>query len=264
LTVLNREGIAVASEPLGGLPEAVRLVGGHPFSGAAYGEGWFTAQDLGAQLVARLLFADAESGTVTLPAGPLLDACAGVGGKTTHLAALTENRRDIDAADASSRKLSLCRDHVHRLGCQRVEGREVDLLDPAAIESRLRQQYAAVLLDAPCSGVGVLRRHPESRQRISPEQVRELSAMQRQILENLAPKVMPGGILVYAVCSFLSAEGREQIAAFLQHHPEFAPLPPVATPPWQGVLGAPLGAISTLPHRHDADGFYAIRLQRRP
>lgn len=262
LAALADEGTAVADDaPIPGLPEALRLRSGHPFSGAAYGDGRFTAQDLGAQLIARLLLAEPDAGSLALPDGAILDACAGVGGKTTHLAALTANGRDIDAADSSSRKLDLCRDHVHRLGCRRVLTVEVDLLDRAAIAERLRPRYAAVLLDAPCSGVGVLRRHPEARRRIKEPQVRELAAMQRQLLENLAPLVEPGGILVYAVCSFLRAEGPEQLAAFLDAHKDFSLLPPKDTadaPLWHG-RAFPL---LTLPHRDEADGFYAVRLRR--
>ncbi len=249
------------------LPEAVQLTGGHPFAGSAYAAGWFTAQDLGAQLVARLLMADTRQGPLELPAGPLLDACAGVGGKSTHLAALTGNRREIDAADQSARKLELCADHAHRLGCRHVRTLVADLTHPAA---PLRAQYAAVLLDAPCSGLGVLRRHPEARQRIGAQDVKGLVALQRQLLEALAPRVMPGGVLVYSVCSYLDAEGPQQLAEFLGRHPEFVPLPPALTGAFDAAAApAPplidesaLGALRTWPHRHDADGFYALRLRR--
>lgn len=262
LRALVREGIEVAEDaaPPLTLPEAVRLAAGHPFSGAAYGHGFFTAQDLGAQLVARLLVADTQDGPLALPAGPILDACAGIGGKTTHLAALMESSRDIDAADRSARKLELCREHAHRLGCERVFTLELDLLNRELLKERLRPRYAAILLDAPCSGVGVLRRHPEARRRLSVEKVQELCAMQRRLLKNLAPHVSPGGVLVYAVCSFLSQEGADQAAAFLREHREFELLPPASTqPPWQS-LAFPL---RTLPHRHDADGFYAVRFRRK-
>lgn len=247
LAALTRDGIDIVEAPaLSDVPEAIRLKRGNPFTSAAFGEGWFTGQDLGAQLVTRLLVADSPDGIPALPDGPLLDACAGVGGKTTHLAALTENRRDIDAADRSGRKLELCTDHAHRLGCHRVRTVEVNLLEGGALASQLRSEYAAVLLDAPCSGVGVLRRHPEARRRLTLDQVQELCSVQQKLLGNLAPYVRRGGILVYAVCSFLTAEGSAQAAAFLRDHPEFRAL----------------GELRTFPHRQDADGFYAARFLR--
>ncbi len=259
LLALTREDADLADgQAVPGLPEALRLSSGYPFGGAAYGNGWFTAQDLGAQLVARLLLADTAEGALILPEGAFLDACCGIGGKTTHLSALTQNRHPIDAVDQSVRKLDLCRDHIHRLGCQQVTTLDVDLLNREALQSRLRKSYAAVLLDAPCSGVGVLRRHPEARQRLTQNQVQELKDVQRQLLENLAPHVKPGGVLVYAVCSLLSAEGPEQAAAFLRAHSDFVPLPPADALPWTK-YGWPL---RTLPHRDDADGFFAIRFRR--
>lgn len=258
--------LAVAPTPHPLLPEAVELHGGHPFTGEAYGKGLFTAQDLAAQLTTRLLFADTVDGKLQLPEGALLDGCAGVGGKTCHLAALVDNQRDIDAVDRLPRKLSLCRDHAHRLGARRIRTIEADLLDPSA---KLRKGYAAVLLDAPCSGSGVLRRHPEARLR--PPQLQELTALQRALLDRLAKKVLPGGVLLYSVCSLLPEEGPAQIAAFLDRHPEFVPLPPAPSDPLfyaEGTGGSPLCervppfALRTYPHRHNADGFYAVRLLR--
>ncbi|MFO0578443.1 MAG: transcription antitermination factor NusB [Polyangia bacterium] len=245
------------------LPEAVRLSGGHPFHGAAYASGWFLAQDLGAQLVARLLLADTEHGPLQLPAGALLDACAGVGGKTTHLCALTGNQRDVDAADLSARKLELCAEHAQRLGCTRVRTMVADLSRPDS-KGPLRERYAAILLDAPCTGSGVLRRHPEARTRFARAQVGELAALQRRLLTALAPRLQPGGVLVYSVCSYLPEEGEAVIADFLRAHPEFERLPPDRR---QGAFAEPGlvdadGALRTLPHRQDADGFFAVRLRR--
>lgn len=260
---------AGARRPFPELPDAVRLDGGFPFRGAAYGAGRFTAQDLGAQLVGRLLVAPVagQSGPPQLPAGAVLDACAGVGGKTAHLSELFGGTREIDAADQSARKLELCADHAHRLGCRGVRTIQADLLSR---DAPLRPQYAAVVLDAPCSGLGVLRRHPEARFRTTPDSVRALAQVQAGLLAALAPRVAPGGLLVYSVCSYLEEEGPAQVAAFLRAHPDFRPLPPDAgQAPWAGLSGGPPlidaaadGALRTYPHRHDADGFYALRMIR--
>lgn len=251
------------------LPEAVRLLSGHPFAGQAYRRGLFTAQDLGAQLVARLLLADSEHGPLTLPDGPLLDACCGTGGKATHLRALLQEAgparfaaRAIDAADQSARKLALCQEHLQRLGCRDVRPLQVDLLQPAAIERQLAPAYAAILLDAPCSGSGVLRRHPEARARLTPAGVAALAETQRRILKALLPRLRPGGVLVYAVCSPLPSEGAELLAAVLAAHPELRPLPPAAIAPWSEVSRGQPAALHTFPHEHNADAFYALRLVR--
>lgn len=266
---LTALGAELKAPPLrhAGLAEAVRLSGGYPFHGAAYSAGWFLAQDLGAQLVARLLLCGTTAGPLVLPEGPMLDACAGVGGKTTHLAALTAGQRDIDAADRSARKLELCMEHARRLGCTRIRSLVADLSLPPTSRSPLRKSYAAILLDAPCTGSGVLRRHPESRTRFRREQATELAGLQRKLLEALAPRLLPGGVLVYSVCSYLDEEGPAVVRSFLAAHPEFRPLPPDpdrAPFAGEGLLdpASPEGALRTFPHRHDADGFFAVRLRR--
>lgn len=251
---------------LSGLPEAVRLRSGYPFAGAAYAEGWFTAQDLGAQLVARLLLSDGDGGPLTLPEGPLLDACCGTGGKATHLAALLAARgeaRAIDAADRSLRKLDLCREHIHRLRCRDVRPLQLDLLRADALADALRPRYAAILLDAPCSGSGVLRRHPEARTRLHEPDVNVLAQTQRRMVSGLLPYLSVGGVLVYAVCSPLREEGPAVLADVLRAHPELSPLPPPLTQaPWSHVYRAQTDGLYTWPHEHNADSFYAIRLTR--
>ncbi|HMU38738.1 MAG TPA: transcription antitermination factor NusB [Pseudomonadota bacterium] len=243
--------------------DAVELVGGHPFAGPAYGRGLFTAQDLSAQWVTRFLLSPTESGPLVLPPGPILDACAGVGGKTCHLAALLHNEREIDAVDILPRKLELLSDHAHRLGCKGIRPVCGDLLDERA---PIRSEYAAVLLDAPCSGSGVLRRHPEARLRTP--KLDELVALQARLLDRAAALVAPSGVLVYSVCSLFLSEGPEQIAAFCARHHDFVPLPPSPDDPLFRAGPQPLCekhapfSFRTFPHRHNADGFYVARLRR--
>lgn len=238
------------------LPEAVRVRGGGQalLGGEAFGQGWFTVQDLGAQLVARLLCAGG------LPDGPILDACAGVGGKSTHLCALTSDRIHIDAADRSARKLELLGELCRRLRCSKVRAVQADLTDPAA-PLQPAATYGAVLLDAPCSGLGVLRRHPEARWRGQPA-IDELAALQGRLLSALCQRVRPGGVLVYSVCTYTEEEGPAQVARFLAAHPDFQVDPaPAADPIFAGLLDANL-ALRTWPHRDDADAFYAVRMRR--
>jgi 16S rRNA (cytosine967-C5)-methyltransferase len=224
-------------------PEALLVRGGGaPETLAVFQEGLCTVQDLAAQLVGRLCGA--------APGERVLDACAGVGGKSTHLAELARaagGRAEIHAADTSRRKLDLGQDSARRLGLDEIRAFELDLADAAARAAQLAPSYDRVLLDAPCSGLGVLRRHPEAKWRRRPADVAELAALQARLLGGLAPLVRPGGVLVYAVCTFTAEEGPAQLAHFLAAHPEFA------------ADGEPL---VTWPHRDDADAFFAARLRR--
>jgi 16S rRNA (cytosine967-C5)-methyltransferase len=219
-----------------------------PLATRVFREGLVTVQDLAAQLVALLVAPE--------PGERILDACGGVGGKATHLAALAQDRAEIDSADSSTRKLELSRDLCLRLGVSSVRHLACDLTSPQAA---LRPEYDRVLLDAPCSGLGVLRRHPELKWRRRPEEVKGLVELQARLLRALAPRVRCGGLLVYAVCTFTEEEGPKQIADFLSHHQEFRREPLLDS--FAAVQGQE-GALETWPHRDDADAFYAVRLRR--
>lgn len=218
---------------------------GDPDRSASFGEGLWTVQDLGAQLVTRLVTALSDP-----PLGEgsrLLDACAGLGGKSTYLAELTGDRARIDAVDVSGRKLALGEQAARRLGIESLRGIELDLLD-----AELPAEYDAALLDAPCTGLGVLRRHPEAKWRLEESDVAEMADLQRRLLDVVAARVRPGGALVYAVCSFTEEEGARQISSFLDRWPDYAPA---------HAAGAQ-AELRTWPHREEADAFYAVRLER--
>lgn len=209
---------------------------GAPEQLASFAEGWWTVQDLGAQLVSRL--------APVAPGQTILDACAGVGGKTAHLAQLSGDAATIIAADVSRAKLDRAEAAFRRLGVRSVTTSVIDLRDGSGDATVLERSYEVAVVDAPCSGLGVLRRHPEAKWRCTPEGIAEMVALQRSILDTVARLVRPGGALVYSVCTFTAAEGPEQVAAFLGRHPG-----------WQ--LDREL---TTWPHRDDADAFYAARL----
>ncbi|HWN70558.1 MAG TPA: transcription antitermination factor NusB, partial [Haliangium sp.] len=286
----------VALQPSPWAPQALLAHGlGDPERSPAFAEGLVTVQDVGAQLVGHLL--------APAPGMRVLDACAGVGGKSTHLAELAGDQAIIDAVDISPVKLGLCADTARRLGLTSVRTACVDLTAAAPEGASdawraagLADAYDAAVLDAPCTGLGVLRRHPEAKLRLAPDDIGRLSALQARLLDAVAARVRPGGVLVYSVCTFTREEGPERIEAFLATHPEFALEPPPVAPAvtatvatadpaatartdavdWQGLAGvqagegadgaapAPVPAqFRTWPHRHGADGFFLARLRRR-
>jgi len=196
------------AEPVALAPSALRLDGiGDPSRSPSFLAGQWTVQDAGAQLVGHL----AAPAASPPPGLRILDACAGVGGKSTHLAELTDDAAPIDAADQSATKLGLLAETAQRLGASRIRPIACDLLDPAA---PLAPAYDLIVLDAPCSGLGVLRRHPDAKWRLTPDAVPRLAALQARLLDAVVARLAPGGALVYAVCTFTRAEGPAQIAAF--------------------------------------------------
>ncbi len=244
------------------LPEALHVRGGGaPETLAVFQEQLCTVQDVAAQLVGRLCGA--------MPGERILDACAGVGGKSTHLlqqARAAGGACSVDAADNSRRKLDLGEDAARRLGLTGLRSIELDLTDAAARDQLLAPAYDRVLIDAPCTGLGVLRRHPESKWRMRDGDVRELAALQATLLAGVAARVRPGGVLVYSVCTFTEEEGPAQIARFLAAHADFELAPPAADVApgvdFAAVVDAH-GFLRTWPHRHDADAFFAARMVRK-
>jgi len=228
---LEDAGILVRDSAL--VPTALILDGaGDPSREQAFIDGEWTVQDAGAQLVGH--FADPQRHT------KILDACAGVGGKSTHLAELTDDTATIDAADQSATKLGLLGETAARLGLSSIRTRVCDLTDPAA---PIYGDYDLIVIDAPCSGLGVLRRHPDAKWRLTPDAIPRLAALQAKLLDAVATRLAPGGTLVYAVCTFTRAEGPDQIAAFVKRSGMTLVAERRTWPP-------------------DADAFYMARLRR--
>jgi 16S rRNA (cytosine967-C5)-methyltransferase len=203
--IAELEAAGVTATPVAAAAMAIRLDGlGDPARSASFQAGSWTVQDTGAQLVGL---------TAAPRAGQrILDACAGVGGKSTHLAELSGDATPIDAADQSATKLELAAQTARRLGITSLRRQVCDLLDPAA---PLAPAYDLIVLDAPCSGLGVLRRHPDAKWRLKREDVPRLAGLQRQLLDAVVARLAPGGALVYSVCTFTRAEGPDQIAALI-------------------------------------------------
>lgn len=217
-------------------------------------EGWYQVQDEASMLMAHLL--DVQPGM------RILDTCAAPGGKTTHLSALSGNGCSILALDKHPQRVELVKSGAARLGCSSIESRVWDLTEPP--EFLEPESFHRVLVDAPCSGLGVLRRNPESRWNRTAADVKELALLQAAILDQVAPLVRQGGMLLYSVCTFTTRETSEIIAGFLERHKNFVLEDLRETVPegWHELINED-GTLRTAPHRHDGmDAFYAARLRR--
>jgi 16S rRNA (cytosine967-C5)-methyltransferase len=243
----------IETVPSAVVPEGRRITRGSAAArAAAHADGLVTPQDEGSMYVATVL--------APRPGEFVIDACAAPGGKTTHLAALMENRGRVLACDVLPAKLDTVKRQCARLGVTSVETR---VIDAAGLGEVYPGAADRVLVDAPCSGLGVIRRRPEIRWRVGPGDLAPLAAAQIRLLEGAAGAVRPGGRLVYSVCTAEPEEGRAVVAAFRAAVPAFEPVPveawPLAVP--DAVPDVP-GAALLYPHRAGTDGFFVAALQR--
>jgi 16S rRNA (cytosine967-C5)-methyltransferase len=177
------------------------------FNTEAFKAGLFEIQDGASQQVAPML--DPK------PGERVIDACAGGGGKTLHIAALMKNKGRLISMDVSEKKLKSLRERCSRNG---VDIAEVKVIDSNKVIKRLEKSADRVLLDVPCSGMGVLRRIPDKKWKLTPEEIEHLRQLQAEILESYAVMTKPGGRLVYSTCSILPSENEKQVEAFLAKH----------------------------------------------
>ena len=190
------------------VPDALNLVRrANIFRTNAFKEGLFEVQDAGSQQIAP--FCQAKAGM------RIIDACAGAGGKTLHLAALTGNKGRIIALDTEEWKLQELKKRARRAGVSTIETR---LITDNKIIKRLENQADILLLDVPCSGLGVLRRNPDAKWKLSPEVISKTILLQREILTQYQIMLKSGGLMVYATCSILPEENEQQVRWFLQQH----------------------------------------------
>jgi 16S rRNA (cytosine967-C5)-methyltransferase len=226
----------------------------------AFREGLFEAQDEGSQLIAELV--------APPPKGLVVDLCAGAGGKSLALAAMLENRGRIVAADIDGRKLVELRRRARRGGVSNVQAVEIpaDAREPLpAPLLRIEGKADRVLVDAPCTGVGSLRRNPEARWRLSETDADRRPTVQRGICERALSLLAPGGRLIYATCTVLAAENRQIVDALREAHPELELVAPKEI--WgreraDRVTDSSGSYLEVLPHRHGTDGFFAAILRR--
>ncbi len=250
---LAEEHVVAVPTPLSpvGLTFETRV---NAFGLSAFRDGLYEVMDEGSQLVAELV--------APPPGGRVLDACAGAGGKTLALGALMGGKGRVLAIDTDGRKLEELRRRARRAGLTNVEAKVVSD-DPASIAGVVRGNFDRVLVDAPCSGLGTLRRNPEARWRLTRAAVASFPPRQLALMVTYAPLVAVGGRLIYATCTVTRAENERVIERFLSERDDFVAVPIKEI--WGRERAEPLGDGMTLrlfPHRHDTDGFFAAVLRR--
>lgn len=250
---LQEEGVEAAETKY--VPEGLNLSGFLSYrSLKAFREGLFQVQDESSMLVAHVL--NPSSGS------KVLDAASAPGGKTTHLAQLMGDTGQILAFDLYAHKLELIMDNCKRLGIHSVQTEVADARD---LHKKYQGWADYVLVDAPCSGLGVLRRRPDARWRKDPSQLPGIVRLQKDILQSASKCLRPGGVLVYSTCTITREENIGVVEDFLKEHPEFimGDLRQFLPAGLDQEETAEKGYLQLLPHIHGMDGFFIARLRKK-
>lgn len=195
----------IETETIPGIPYALQLKErANVFTTDAFQKGYYEVQDASSQRVAAILNPQ--------PGERVVDACAGAGGKTLHIAALMDNKGQLISMDIYDKKLQELKRRARRSGAFNIETR---VIDSTKVIKKLHEKADKVLIDVPCSGIGVLKRNPDSKWKLQPEFLDRIKNTQREILDSYSKMVRPGGNLVYATCSILPSENEMQVSAFL-------------------------------------------------
>ncbi|MEN3324379.1 methyltransferase domain-containing protein [Mariniflexile soesokkakense] len=229
----------IETEFLKEYPNALKLKErSNVFTTEAFKNGFFEVQDASSQLVAEFLNVQ--------PGMRVVDTCAGAGGKTLHIASLMENKGQIIALDIYANKLHELKRRAKRNGAHNIEPRAID---STKVIKKLYDKADRVLIDAPCSGLGVLRRNPDAKWKLQPDFIEKIKETQQEILQQYSRMVKVGGQLVYATCSVLPSENQNQVSTFLKSE-----------------AGANFSLIKDkkiLSHKTGYDGFYMALLERK-
>lgn len=236
---LKLESEDIYSEYIQGYPSALKLKErANVFKTEAFKNGWFEVQDASSQLVAEFL--DVKPGM------KVVDTCAGAGGKTLHIASLMENKGQIIAMDIYESKLKKLKIRARRNGVHNVDLKVLESTKPV---KKLYNKVDRVLIDAPCSGLGVLRRNPDAKWKLEPEFIDRIKKTQEEVLNRYSRMVKSGGKLVYATCSVLPSENQKQVEKFLTSE-----------------SGKDFNFVKDkkiLAHKSGYDGFYMALLERK-
>ena len=250
LTQLATEGYAATPTPYS--PVGLRLDRRAPlFKTASFQAGLYEIQDEGSQLLAAMLEPKRRE--------RIVDFCAGAGGKTLHIGALLANTGSVYAFDVNQKRLEKLKPRLIRASLDNVRTERIEHERDRRVK-RLHGKIDRVLVDAPCSGTGTLRRNPDIKWR--PLDLAALCATQAQILAAAAALVRPGGRLVYATCSLLRAENEDIVNTFLAAHPQFVAVPAREILARRHIALGCDRELRLLPHRHHTDGFFAAAFDR--
>lgn len=245
---LKRKGIEAI--PTGYSPDGITfLTRLDPSQLPEFRSGLITVQDEGAQLVSYLL--DPKPGEI------ILDACSAPGGKTTHVAELMRNEGTIIAQDINGPRLKLVQNLARNLGIDIIETVNAD-----ATNRNYEHTFDKALVDAPCSGLGTIRRNPDAKWKKDLKDILELSNIQFKILTAVSRSLKPGGILVYAVCTLMPEENEKVCERFLSQCPEFKIDAEVEVPFERDTFSNENGFFLTDPVKHSMDGFFAVRFRK--
>ena len=217
-----------------------------------FAEGYFQIQGEASQLVTYIVS--------PLSGERILDACAAPGGKSTHLGEFMKDEGELVAIDISARGIAKIRENAARLGLKSLRVLSADA--SAELADKVRGPYDRVLVDAPCSGLGTLRGHPEIKWHRDENDIRRLSRLQSKILSRVAGYLKPGGVLVYATCTLSPEENEEIVESFRAHHNEFELEDAARYLPGQATHMVRGKYFVALPHRHNTDGFFAARMRK--
>lgn len=229
----------IETERIPGYPFALKLKERtNVFTTDEFKEGLFEVQDASSQKVAELLNPQ--------PGERIVDACAGAGGKSLHIATMMDNKGQIISMDIYESKLKELKRRARRNGIHNIETR---LIDSTKVIKKLNKSADRVLIDAPCSGLGVLKRNPDTKWKMNPEFIESIKATQKEILNSYSRMVKPGGTLVYATCSIFPSENELQVRDFLSNE--------------NGQDFELLKEEKILSHKTGFDGFYMALMQRK-
>lgn len=254
LKEITTEGFDATETPLS--PVGIRLGKRQPLNTHnLWKDGTLEVQDEASQIVG--LLCDAK------PSMQILDYCAGAGGKSLSMAASMQNKGNLTLCDIHPHRLQRAKERLRRAGVTTYQLKDIN--QDNSWFKRQQNRFDRVLVDAPCTGTGTLRRNPDLKNRLERSDLEELSALQRKILEQAQKFVKPNGRLIYATCSILPAENELQTEWFLNNHPEFEAIPVAEI--WQQVIGTNCPFTSDtaqfFPHTHGTDGFFVSIFKRK-